>query len=324
MDVTEIMETPMNRETENRRNRETDGTQERDDMPPLAACVKTLQEAVQLSLENGLTDNCLFIFARAIKAFEITVGRQLTPADLQSAFALWWSTAKPQLPPDADFDEWRFAFEDAFAKARAPLGANPLQAAIRRASLLPPPPQAARYTSPKLKRLVAVCYHLQILAGDSPFFLSVRDAARLTETKQLHAASALLGGLVRDGVLIQVSKGTPGGRRATRFRFNLPQSDPANESSATTPRPAAARNGQQEQDAPRRNVAAAKHSSTGVNAAVPRKPKTYYELVERKKALQALIKEDAGCELDREGKKRHYRLEIELHQVNSLLAGIAP
>ncbi len=208
------------RETEIQRDRGTHDTQETEDVPPLAACVKTLQEAVQLSLKDGLNKDCLFKFARAIKAFEITHDRRLPPAELQSAFSLWWSTAKPLLPPDAEMDEWRFDFQDTYQKTHAALGANSLEEAIRRADADPLPPQAARYSSPKLKRLVAVCYHLQMLQGKSTFFLSVRGAAKITDTKDLMQVSAWLAGLVRDGVLIEVEKGTR--KRATRFRFNLP------------------------------------------------------------------------------------------------------
>jgi len=106
------------------------------DVPPLAASVKTLQEAVQLSLKDGLNSDCLFIFARAIKAFEITHDRRLPLAELQAAFAQWWNAAKPHLPPDAEFDEWRFDFEDTFAKTHAPLGSNSLEDTTRLAQRL--------------------------------------------------------------------------------------------------------------------------------------------------------------------------------------------
>ena len=207
------------RETEKQRHGDTDETEETEEVPPLAAPVKTLQEAVQISLAAGINDKCLFLFARAIKAFEITNNRRLPPAELQNAFALWWSTAKPILPPDADHDEWRFDFEDTFAKTHAPLGANSLEEAIRRADASPMPPQAGRYSSPKIKRLVAVCYHLQLLQGNSPFFLGVRATARIVGTKNLYQANAMLNGLVSDGVLIHAENGTR--TRATRFRFNL-------------------------------------------------------------------------------------------------------
>jgi hypothetical protein len=173
----------------------------------------TLPEAVQLSLKAGLNKNSLFNFSHALRAFEITSNRRLPPKEVEVAFSLWWSTAKPA----TDFDEWRFVFLNTFKKTRVALGANPLNEAIRRADSKPPPPQAARYPSPRLKRLLSACYHLGSLAGDGTFFLGVRDAARIFGAKSRSEASAMLAGLVRDGVLVVVTPGKPGGKKATRF-----------------------------------------------------------------------------------------------------------
>ncbi len=303
------------RETEKQSHGDIEGTQETEDVPPLAASVKTLQEAVQLSLKDGLNKNCLFIFARALKAFEITHDRRLPPAELQSAFLLWWNAAKALLPPKAEFDEWRFDFEDTFAKTNAPLGSNSLQEAIRRVDASPMPPQAERYTSPKLKRLVAVCYQLQLLQVSSPFFLGVRDAARIMEMKDLNKANAMLGGLVSDGVLIKVEKGTR--KRATRFRFNLPESATGTDGNA----PESAKVAPGNESAQRPPVKANRKSKVA-SAPVPRKPTTY-ELAERKKALQDLIKglghEDCW---ENEEQKRYKQLKKELAHVNTLLAGV--
>jgi hypothetical protein len=210
------------RDTEKLRNRDTEETKEREDIPPLAARVNTLQEAVQLSLSDRSLDNYLFTYSRALRAFEITTDRRLPREELGNAFALWWGTAMSAklLPADADFDEWRFDFEATFEKTRIALGANALEEATQRANASPMPPQADRYASPNLKRLVAVCYHLQAIAVHDPFFLSVRDAARILGTNQNSKAAVMLGGLVRDGILTEVARGKPGGRRATRFRFN--------------------------------------------------------------------------------------------------------
>jgi hypothetical protein len=193
-----------------------------DDKPPFATRVTTFKEAVQLSLKNGLTENCLFVFARALLAFEATNGIKLQPSDKKGAFTLWWSMAKPLLPAGANFDEWRYEFEAARMGARSPLGANALSEAIHRADTEPLPPQEAeRCSSPKIKRLITVCYYLQILAGDNPFFIGVRDAAKILGIKSKFQAAAVLSGLVHDGILREVEKGEQGGRRATRFRYNF-------------------------------------------------------------------------------------------------------
>jgi hypothetical protein len=208
-----------NREIERQSHRESHGTDDTKEVPPLAARVKTLQEAVQLSLKDGSSGDRLFTFCRALRAFEITHNRRLPAQELGSAFAAWWNLAKPLLPQDADFDESRLDFLDTFAKTKAPLGANPLQEAIRRADSSPLPQEAARYASPKLRLLVAICYQLQLLQGDSAFFLGFRDAAKILGIKNLFQAGAKLNGLVRDGILIEVAKGSPESRRASRYRF---------------------------------------------------------------------------------------------------------
>lgn len=220
------MKTQRDTVTENQRkgrNGVSDGTQATEEAPPLAARVKTLPEAVQTSLSEQFASHSKdlgFVFARALKAFEVTTGTKLSKADLENAFTLWWARAEPKLPAGSPRDECRVLFLDAFLKARVPLGANPLAEAIRRADAGSPPPEADRYrTSPKLCRLVAVCFHLQILSGDCPFFIGTRDAAKVADTASLRTSLAMLNGLVHDGILLLVAKGTPGGRLASRYRY---------------------------------------------------------------------------------------------------------
>jgi hypothetical protein len=181
--------------------------------------VATLLGAAQISLKGGFTSNSIFTLCRALKAFEATNGHTLTKAEQDSAFSLWWNTAKPLLPRDAEFDEYRFEFERTFEKTRTPLGANPLFQAIEQADSRPLPPEAARYGSPKIKRLVAVCFQLQRLAGNAPFFIGARGAAIVLGTKKPETGLTTLDGLVRDGILTVVRKGESGGKLATRYRY---------------------------------------------------------------------------------------------------------
>jgi hypothetical protein len=197
-------------------------THDTNGFPPLATSVGSLPEAVQLAIGLGLDENCLFNLARALLAFEATVKLKLSREEREQAFQLWWGRAKPLLPPEAVEDEYRFIFYDAVKNAKSPLGANPLHEAISRADTKEAPAEASRYpTSARLRRLVAVCYHLQVLQGPADIFLGYRDAAKILGEESLWKAGKLLDGLVQDGVLTLVSKGTPGGRRASRFRFNF-------------------------------------------------------------------------------------------------------
>ncbi len=204
-----------------RRYRVSDDKDDADELPPSGACVGTLQKAAQMALADKSNGDPVFKFARAVKAFELFVDRRLPKKELPAAFNIWWSAAQTTLPPDTDRDECMFLFMDAYDKAKTPLGSNVIQNALDRVKSSPPPPEANRYESPKLKTLVHLCYELQKLAGDSPFFLSVRDAARAIglSAKSLHAVSAFLRGLHRDGIIEPVEIGKSGGHRATRYRY---------------------------------------------------------------------------------------------------------
>lgn len=223
------------KETENQRDRETEDTKDSEDVPVLATRIQTIQEAVEIALKEGVGENCLFVFARALKAYEATTGTRLDPQGLDGAFALWWSKAKPQLPAGAEFDEYRFLFQDAFARAKSPLGANHFNEALKLAKLQPLPPEASHYSSPKLRLLVAVCFQLQRMAGTGPFYLSTRQAAQILDTKNLHNASAMRDGLVTDGILKIVEAGKPGGIRATRYRY-LERGTPRSEAPPRAPK----------------------------------------------------------------------------------------
>jgi hypothetical protein len=288
---------------------EWEDTQETDEIPPLAAHVSALPEAVQLSLKDGVNAQTLFLFARALKAFEITVRRKLSGDELADAFALWWRTAAPSLPTDADFDEWRFSFQSSWAKTHSPFGANQLEEAIRRADAAPSPAQAHRYQSLKLKRLVAVCYHLQRLVGNGAFFLSARDAARVVGIKQPGIALDMLKGLVADKVLNLVSPGTAAGRKATRYRFNAPEFARVEIDAVEHPRTHPAT------------------SSTEARSCSPQKcakpEPTHFQLVEKKKALEDLLKTFEGkdrADLSAEQRKEHQELRAKRKEVTRKLA----
>jgi hypothetical protein len=197
-----------------------EATQATQDKPPCFTRISTVHEAVQHSLKDGLTEDSLFTFARALKAFAMTHDRRLPAPELGHAFSLWWSTATPLLPAGASHDEYRLTFLDAFARARTPLGSNSVTLAIERAATSPLPPQAAKFTDPRLRQLVAVMFQLQQMNGDAPFFLGVRHAAEILGTTNKTRAANLLRGLVLDGTLEVIESGKPGGKRATRYHLN--------------------------------------------------------------------------------------------------------
>jgi len=206
-------------------NRDTQDSQETQEPPPRRPCerVTTIQQAVNLSLPSTRLrpDAALFTFARALKAFQKTTRANLAQNELRTHFNQWYQIALPHLPPQADPDEYWFTFLESWAKARHPLGANILDHAWKTAQADPDPPEARRFTSPKLKLLISLCCRLQLKSGPGAFFLSVRDVQRLLQVESLSTASAWLNGLCRERILTVVSKGGPANRQASRFRFNF-------------------------------------------------------------------------------------------------------
>jgi hypothetical protein len=176
---------------------------------------------VRLSLTEGITENIMFKYARAIRAFEVTTRKKITQPEVSNVFAEWWRTAQAQklLPDDASFDEYALLFEDTLPRAKVPLGANALTAARMRAEKAPLPEAAKQFSDPRIQILVGVCFQLQKLAGNSPFFLSVRGCAEIYGTKRLETASAILNGFVSRDILHVAEKGLPGKGRATRFWY---------------------------------------------------------------------------------------------------------
>lgn len=76
--------------------------------------------------------------------------------------------------------------------------------------------------------MIALCRELQRMAGDHPFFLGCRDAARLVGFGNDHmTASRRLAMLCDDEVLELKEKGwqSPQGGRSSRYRYLLPLKD---------------------------------------------------------------------------------------------------
>jgi len=216
----------VNRETEELKNQSfgrNGDSEDTDDSHELTLSdirVDTIQKAAEMALAwKGDNYDPVFLFARALKSFELTIDKRLSQQELPTAFNTWWAMARSSLPPDTDRDECLFLFLDSFKKAKTPLGSNVIQNAIARMKSSSPPPEADKYESPKLKNLVHLCFELQKLNGDGLFFLSVRDAQHAIGCKSPREVSAFLRGLESDGVIKAVERGKPGRRRATRYRY---------------------------------------------------------------------------------------------------------
>jgi len=133
-----------------------------------------------------------------------------------------WYTQNNCLRPDQTRDEYWFEFLEAYDDAKCPLGQGVLERTWRLSGSCEPPTVATQFEDPRLRRLVAWCRELQLVAGDGPFFLSVRTVAAKLGLGSPRRASAVLRRLVDLEILDEVEKGGPDTNKATRFRYLCP------------------------------------------------------------------------------------------------------
>lgn len=141
------------------------------------------------------------------------------PADkLRPVVKAWHSAALPRIATKP-LEETIWDFAESWDKVRFPADARPVAMCFAEAVKAPTPKCAEHYEHPKIRLLVALCRELQRAAGDAPFFLACRTAAKLLEYNHVDVA-AWLRGLRRDKVLELVDKRSGGGgRRAYRYRY---------------------------------------------------------------------------------------------------------
>jgi hypothetical protein len=184
-----------------------------------------------LPTESGTNHRKLFDLARAIRAIEKKNGSRMSPTRVRSLVHRWHEQAIPFLKTGQSKDDYRFEFEDALERVRYPLGESVLDDAWKAALEEPFPPEADKFDSLETKRLVAFCYHLQRLGGQSFFYLSSREVQRRSSLASPVTAWRRLKGLCRSGVLEFRKPGNFKGREANEFSYVTmePSSPPSEE-----------------------------------------------------------------------------------------------
>jgi len=214
---------PWNRETEeseNQRVRETEevwgcNTGENGNDPV------TLPELIRRAIPQSEHENyrTLFLLARGMKALALARGREWTMREIEAlAFTPWYERNR-HLRQGQTRAEYLSEFLRGYDLVRHPLGAGVLDATWAKSATIEPPPAARQFVSPDLQRVVTWCSLLQAVAGDGPFYLSVRLLQGKLRLGSPRAASAILRRLVEVGILAEVEKGGRDTNRATRFRF---------------------------------------------------------------------------------------------------------
>ena len=201
---------------------ETGGSQklqEQKPAPPAAGDLWTddIHEAIIGSLPDGPGRRHEFVFelARALKGLPELADAPLQ--DLRPYVESWHAQAFDAISTKPFEDTW-IDFLRGWPRVEFPKGADPMTAIAERAQNPPLPPEAERYELPGLRSLVALCRELQRSAGDGPFYLGCRTAARILGTNRTTANNWLFL-LKFDRIIEIVETGTMVGRRATRYHY---------------------------------------------------------------------------------------------------------
>lgn len=164
---------------------------------------------------EGSRNHCLFELARWVKAKYPNA----TADELRSIVRQWHEAALPFIG-SKEFTTSLYDFRRGFESVRYPAGTTfkEIIGVIDMESVLPNGLTRLGYGERGL-HLVRICMRLQEQAGESPFFISSRQAGELLGIHYTDAAK-MLWALKSDGVLELVSQGV--GNKASRYRYIWP------------------------------------------------------------------------------------------------------
>lgn len=181
--------------------------------------IKNLEDVLRLCVPTKVheNNNLLFQLARGVLNLERLEHCVYSPSQLRAVFNEWYKRALPFLRSGQSRDAYLVEFMNAKKHATKPLGGNTIGEAWSLAQSEPLPPEAKMFDEECNQRLVALCFQLQRLNGDKPFYISTRDCQRHLGLDTPHEAAKLLTALQQMGIIELVEKG--GARRATRYRY---------------------------------------------------------------------------------------------------------
>lgn len=174
-----------------------------------------IESAIRSTLPAGPGERnrAVFALARALKA--IPHFADAPSVCLHDIVERWHALALPVINTKP-FEETWIDFARGWARVIYPAGGGPLDLALERAEAVDPPAEAMRYEQPALRLLASLCRELQRNAGEGPFFLSCRTAARMLGVDHTTAWRWLFL-LGHDGLLRVVEAGTK--TKAARYRY---------------------------------------------------------------------------------------------------------
>jgi len=179
---------------------------------------EALQKALLATLPTGpgQRHDLLFRFARYLKSYPAFAQ---APVSSMQPYVREWYTAATQFTRTQPFEDFWFDFAEGWDKVTTPMGTGAMKDMIERAKVATPPARAAKeYTHPQLLCLICLCRELQVQAGDSPFYLSIRTAGEAVGISARTAAT-WLNGLVVDRYLIREKAADKSKRKAAFYRY---------------------------------------------------------------------------------------------------------
>lgn len=178
-----------------------------------------ITQAIERSQPTGYGQRHKKIFDFARRLRSIPEFTDSDPMDLIHLVRRWHEQALENIRTK-DFEMTFADFVDGWPRIRHPTGDGIVKAAFEKGeSGFACPERLREFESDKpLRRLASACFHLQCATGDSPFFLSCRDAGEHLAISHTQANSYMRL-LMRMGILQLARKGQSPGRKASEYRY---------------------------------------------------------------------------------------------------------
>ncbi len=135
--------------------------------------------------KRGQSNGLLFEMAGRLLTWQKRERQISMLTDKTNIFGKWWHEAKPHLDPAEDYYAYFSKWIGACAHRKFSDDETPLTAAWREVQENAMPPEALLEREvpmqTEMRKLIALCHHLQKGQGTEPFFLTSRDAGKLLE-----------------------------------------------------------------------------------------------------------------------------------------------
>lgn len=202
----------------------TEGTDETEDTEEIfeygSAAIQNIDDVIGIALPSRANANHshLLTLARAIKTLERNRGSRFSAEERREIFDRWYDEAAPFLRGELTRQDYLVEFLNSYKSAKYLIGAAATLAWDHAQKNPLPIDFAPHFKSPGMRSLLAFCFELQSLAGDQPFFLSARMAAKFLRHPTHSTAASWLGAFVVDEILDEIEKGNASTGKASRYR----------------------------------------------------------------------------------------------------------